>query len=145
MRLVIDTNVMLVSISSKSPLHWIFQLFATKQHELCVTMDILLEYQEKFSEHIGPERASGIMAAIMEWPNLIHINTYFNFRLIDKDPDDNKFVDCAIAAAAYCIVSEDSDLKVLKTIEFPKVNVLTITEFQSLIFTSTELAKQNEG
>jgi putative PIN family toxin of toxin-antitoxin system len=132
-RLVVDTNVMLVSVSSKSPLHWIFQLFATKQHELCVTLDILLEYQEIIADHIGDERANRIIAAIMEWPNLIHVNTYFNFRLINKDPDDNKFVDCAIAAGAYCIVSEDNDFKVLQTIDFPKVVVLTIEEFKSVI------------
>jgi putative PIN family toxin of toxin-antitoxin system len=130
---VVDTNVMLVSASSKSPLHWIFQLFATRQHELCVTIDILLEYQEKFSEHIGGEKTAAIMAAIMEWPNLIRVNTYFNFGLIHKDPDDNKFVDCAIAASAYYIISEDSDFQVLKTIPFPHVNVLTISEFRSLV------------
>jgi len=134
LRLVIDTNVMLVSVSSKSPHHWIFQLFALRQHNLCVTIDILLEYQEKFIEHMGKERASGILAAIMEWPNLIHINTYFNFNLIYKDPDDNKFVDCAIAAAAFCIASEDADFKVLKTIDFPKVRVLSIAELKTLIF-----------
>ena len=69
----------------------------------------------------------------MEWPNLIHINTYFNFRLISKDPDDNKFVDCAIAAGAYCIVSEDGDFKVLQTIPFPAVRVLTIAELKELV------------
>ena len=134
MKLVVDTNVMLVSVSSKSPHHWIFQLFASGEHELCATIDILLEYQEKFIEHIGETRAAGILAAIVEFPNLVQVNTYFNFNLIHNDPDDNKFVDCAIAASAYCIVTEDNDFKILKTIDFPKVNVLSIAELRNLIF-----------
>ena len=104
-----------------------------QQHELCVTLDILLEYQEKIAEHLGAARADGIMAAIMEWQNLIHVNTYYNFNLIHKDPDDNKFIDCAIAADAFCIVSEDNDFKVLDTLDFPKVRVLTIAEFRILL------------
>ncbi len=73
------------------------------------------------------------MAAIVEWKNLIRINTYYNFHLMHKDPDDNKFVDCAIAAGAFCIVSEDSDFKVLDTIDFPKVKVLKIAELKALL------------
>lgn len=49
--------------------------------------------------------------------------------LIDKDKDDNKFVDCAVAAQAIFIVSNDKHYDVLKTIPFPKVDVVNIMEF----------------
>ena len=47
--------------------------------------------------------------------------------------DDNKFVDCAIAANAKCIVSEDNHFNVLKFIPFPKVEVIGIDDFKSFL------------
>ena len=35
------------------------------------------------------------------------INTFCKFNLITADPDDNKFIDCAVAAQAKYIVTED--------------------------------------
>ena len=54
---------------------------------------------------------------------------HFRFRLIEQDPDDNKFVDCAIVAGADYIVSEDAHFRVLETIPFPKVNVIRLNRF----------------
>ena len=49
--------------------------------------------------------------------------------MITQDSDDNKFVDCAIIANADYIVSEDAHFKVLETILFPKMNVITLDSF----------------
>ena len=57
------------------------------------------------------------------------ITPYYNFHLIYADKDDNKFVDCAIAAEAKCIVTNDHHYDVLKTIPFPKVEVISLVEF----------------
>ncbi|RYE13946.1 MAG: PIN domain-containing protein, partial [Sphingobacteriaceae bacterium] len=51
-----------------------------------------------------------------------------------SDPDDNKFVDCAIAANAVCIVSHDRDFLPLRAIEFPKVAVVDTAGFRELLF-----------
>ena len=37
----------------------------------------------------------------------IRKDPHYTFALIEADKDDNKFVDCAIAANAKCIVTED--------------------------------------
>ena len=55
--------------------------------------------------------------------------TYIHFGLIDADPDDNKFVDCAVAADAEYIVTNDSHFNVLKHIDWPKITVIAIKEF----------------
>ena len=47
--------------------------------------------------------------------------------------DDNKFVDCAIAANASYIVSQDHHFDILKTIEFPKVELIDIDTFMALL------------
>ncbi len=38
--------------------------------------------------------------------------------------DDNKFVDCAVAANASFIVSHDKDFNILKEIDFPKAIII---------------------
>lgn len=53
----------------------------------------------------------------------------FSFGLIEADKDDNKFIDCAVAANAKCIVTEDNHFNVLKRIPFPKVEVVGINDF----------------
>ena len=62
-------------------------------------------------------------------PNVEFYDPHFRFRLIEADPDDNKFVDCAIAASAKYLVSEDHHFNKLKDIAFPHVDVVTIEQF----------------
>lgn len=51
--------------------------------------------------------------------------------MIEADYDDNKFVDCAIAANVQFVVTEDKHFNELKRIEFPKVNVIGEDDFLS--------------
>jgi predicted nucleic acid-binding protein len=62
-------------------------------------------------------------------PNVEKEDVYYHGNLIEKDPDDNKYVDCEIAANATYIVSEDADFRVLKRVSFPTVSLLTADEF----------------
>lgn len=60
---------------------------------------------------------------IVSAPNIRFISPTYRFNLL-RDPDDNKFMDCAIAADAACIVSHDRDFQVLREVEFPRVAVV---------------------
>ncbi len=130
MRIVLDTNVLLVSISDRSPIHWVYLGLLHGDYELCVTTDILLEYAEIIERHMGVEASESVQGTLDNLPNVRLITSYFRFDLITKDRDDNKFVDCAIAANAHYIVSEDKDFRVLEKIAFPKVEVLDLEEFR---------------
>ena len=59
----------------------------------------------------------------------IYQETYIHFGLIEADADDNKFVDCAVAANAEYIVTNDKHFDILKHINWPKVSVIAIKEF----------------
>ena len=133
MRIVLDTNVLLVSISRRSPHHPIFQAFEEKQYELLVTTDILLEYEEIIGEEMSVNVAQNIVKGIQESNNAPHIHKYFFWNLITVDPDDNKFVDCAIAGNADFIVTDDRHFKVLKSIPFPKVMVISADDFVEML------------
>lgn len=101
---------------------------------MAMTEDILLEYEEilkiKYSETI----ATNFLIALKEFPNVHLSQAYFQWNL-KIDPDDNKFVDCYIASGAHYLLSHDSHFSVLKSIPFPKVNIVRIDEFQSALKT----------
>ena len=128
-----DTNVLLVAFSEKSPYYWIWEGLLKNQFTLCVTTDILLEYEEIIEKHTNSIIASAVLDAITDLPNLIYITKYTFWQLIEADPDDNKFVDCAIAADARFLVSEDKHYKILNKIDFPKVEVIGILEFEEIL------------
>jgi predicted nucleic acid-binding protein len=74
-----------------------------------------------------------VLDTIINAPNAERVTVYYKWNLITSDPDDNKFIDCAISANANYIVTNDRHFNVLKDIEFPKVNIVTINEFQEII------------
>jgi uncharacterized protein len=130
MRIVLDSNVLLVSISDRSPYHWIYRKLIERQYDLCVTTEIVFEYAEVIEEHMGIEVSESVVGVLENLSNVHIITSWFKFDLIKKDRDDNKFVDCAVASNAQFIVTEDKDFRVLKKIDFPKIEVLGIKEFE---------------
>lgn len=104
--------------------------------EICVSPEILLEYEEIISKKISSRMAAILMEALINRPNLVRTTPTWRFNLITQDTDDNKFVDCAICGMAEYIVSNDRHFDVLKSIDFPVVAVRTIQEF------SKELANE---
>ena len=96
---------------------------------MCISNEIINEYEEIICQKTSPKFAEMIVQIIVDSRNIIRMHPYFHFNLISVDPDDNKFVDCAIIANADYIVSQDAHFNVLKTINFPKVNVIRIEDF----------------
>jgi len=131
-RVVIDTNQLLTCFSARSKTHWLWQAFQKQQFELCVTTEILDEYAEVFERKYSFDTAELILDILIESPNVVFIKEYFFWELIKTDPDDNKFVDCALMANADYIITNDNHFNVLKTIPFPKIEVISLEEFDSL-------------
>jgi uncharacterized protein len=130
LKIVIDTNILIAIIGKKSPFRWIFDCLINGKLALCVSTEIILEYHEILEQKNGDEVAENVVNFINVSPYTQKTEIYYNFNLISIDEDDNKFVDCAIASDAICLVSNDSDLKPLLKIDFPKVNLLTLLEFE---------------
>jgi uncharacterized protein len=129
MNVVIDTNVLWVSISRRSSSNWIFRAILDGSITLCVTTDILEEYAEIMSLKLGVEASEAVLSVFDNLPTIRFITRYYRWFAIKADTDDDKFVDCAVAANAVCIVTEDRHFKVLENIEFPKVTTMTIEQF----------------
>ena len=71
---------------------------------------------------------------ILNQKNVDLIDPHFRMGIITVDPDDNKFVDCAFAAGADYLVSEDSHFRVLHETPFPQLNLVTLDEFMQTRF-----------
>ena len=133
MKVVLDTNIILSSISRRSPFHSIFEKYELGKYTLCLTTEILLEYEEKISENFNPMLAELVIGAMILKQNTQFQEVYIRWRLLSKDEDDNKFVDCAIATNADYLVTNDKGFRVLKNVPFPKLKVIRIEEFERLL------------
>ena len=129
MRIVLDTNSLIIALSSKNKYGVVWKAFLEGRYTLCVSNEILEEYVEVIGRNLSPTLADMVAYAILLHKNVERIDPHFRFGLITADADDNKFVDCAIIANADYIVSEDSHFNVLKSIPFPRVEVKRLREF----------------
>ena len=130
---MVDTNVLLVSISDRSEFHWLYKGIINDDFDIAVTTEILNEYDEIISKKWHPEVAKDVLRTLLELPNIFLIDIFFHLNLISDDPDDNKFVDCAFSANAQYLVSNDRHLKILKEIPFPQIPLVTIQEFKKIV------------
>lgn len=119
MTVCLDTGVLLQIFGRRQPFYPILRALLDGRITLAVSTEILLEYQEVTTRLSGAERWREV-AALLDLlaqlhGNIRHTGPQFRFKVIATDPDDNKFCDCAIAAEANFIVTEDNHFEVLKT------------------------------
>jgi len=133
LKVVLDTNAILRTISRKSEFSNIWNQLYQGSIEVWVTNDILLEYEEKISTIFSPETAELILSAFTLLPNVKKTDIHYNLELIETDIDDNKFVDCAFAGNVHYLVTNDKHFNKLKTIDFPSINVITLEEFWEIL------------
>jgi putative PIN family toxin of toxin-antitoxin system len=126
---VIDTNCLLQIISRKSPYRPICDAFLAGRFTLCVSNEILDEYQEILEQQVTPTVAENLVMLILNRENVKLVDPHFRIGIITADPDDNKFVDCAFAAGADYLVSEDSHFRVLFDLPFPQLKLVTLDGF----------------
>ncbi len=117
---MLDTNVLLVSISSRSHAHWLFQKLLNGEFDLYITNEILMEYEEIISEKYNDRVAKDVVRTLLKLPNVHQQTIYYHWNLISHDPDDNKFIDCVVSANTHYLISHDKHVRVLHQIECRK-------------------------
>lgn len=133
MRVVIDTNVLLMSIPTVSRYRPIFQGLINGDFELALSNEILSEYVEVIQNRASTAVAKNIAELLLNRENVIQVEPFYRWNLITEDYDDNKFVDCAVAASAKHIVSNDKHLRVLKNVDFPPTDVVLADTFLDML------------
>lgn len=133
MKVVIDTNSFLVSIPKRSEFRPIFDAIINGDIQLLITTEMLNEYAEVFEWKMNAVVAHNILEMLLQLDNVQRVEVYYRWHLINKDADDNKFVDCAVSGSANYIVSDDRHYNVLKDIDFPSVQVIKTEDFLKLL------------
>ena len=135
MRIVLDSNILLVAIGKRSRYKSIWTAFTGGKYNLIVSDEIISEYEEILQQRASAGAAEIVMDIFIESSKVIYQQIYYSWNAIKPDPDDNKFFDCAVAANADYIVSEDKHFNILKHIPFPSVIAIKTLEFKRILET----------
>lgn len=111
MRVVLDTNVLVSGILFTGPLHRVLLAWSEGRFELVFTSDIHEEYRRVAAELQQQFPRIDLAVAL----DLVLVNAHaFPPAALDSrvcaDPDDDKFLACALASGAGTIVSGDKHL-----------------------------------
>lgn len=139
-RLVLDTNSLIQCLARSNSSHELWLSFLDGRNQLCVTTEILNEYAEILERKADAEFANMVLEIITNSAYTLMITPVYHFKVIEADPDDNKFVDCAISANALCIVTDDKHFSHLSKFEFPYVEVLKLADAVAMLFNPKGLA-----
>ena len=126
MRVVLDTNVFLVSIPPKSVHHAVFQGVLKGDY-------ILLEYEEILAQRANPVIAKTALSLLHTLPTVEKLAINFRWETIQVDKDDNKFVDTAFNGNADILVTNDKHFEIVKNIEFPRVEIVDLNTFLAML------------
>ena len=126
---VIDTNCLLQILGVHSRYHFLWEKFLEEEYVLCVSTEILLEYEEILKQKSSKVVAEMFLKVINHAENVIKKDPFYRLGLIKADIDDNKFVDCAFACQAEYIVTDDTHFDILATIPFPHIRVKSLDLF----------------
>ena len=130
---LLDTNVMMVALSPRSNLHWLYQALINGQFKLVVSTEIILEYEEQLRYRYDDSVVTDFLLILAEAVNVVHQKSHFKWNLIIADPDDNKFVDACISSAADYLITHDKHFDVLKQNNFPLVNIIDAYAFEKIL------------
>lgn len=127
MRIVIDTNVVISGTFFGGFPRKVLEAAVYGNVIACATTEIVEEYEEIVDEMI--KRKQGTLRKDILAPFIAALDfTDIKSRIeICRDPDDDKFISCAVDAKALYIVSGDKDL--LSIEQYEGIEIITAAEF----------------
>ena len=123
LKVVIDTNVFVSGVFFSGPPSQILKAWQLGKFELIVSREILDEYR-RVGEILREEHPAVDLKPILNFV-LEHAKVYKSAALkepVCEDPDDDKFIACALASGSKVIVSGDQHL--LKVSGYQGIQVL---------------------
>lgn len=128
MRVVLDTNIFVSSFLGGTP-RKIVNFWKEGKIILCLSRDILEEYIEVL-QRIGlrdEEELEELLALFSKGVHMLFTTRTPRIRAVKSDPDDDKFIECAVALKAEVIISGDKALRVVG--KYKGVKILTPSQF----------------
>jgi hypothetical protein len=132
MRVVVDTNVFVSSFFGGIP-RKIVDLWKNGQVILCLSKPIVDEYVEVL-RRLGLQNEielHELMSLFAQGAGILFSANTPQLKIVDKDPDDNKFIECAVALNATYVVSGDKSL--LGVGGYMGISIVTPRQFMDAI------------
>ncbi len=127
-RVVVDTNVFISSFFGGNP-RKIIDLWKTDKIQLCLSQPIVEEYVEVLLR-LGLQDRSEIkelLALFSKGGNTLFISETQPLSLVIDDPDDNRFIECAVALDASHVISGDKHLLGIR--KYLSIKILSPLDF----------------
>ncbi len=114
-KVVIDTNVFISSFFGGNPKK-IIDLWKEGEIKLCLSREIVDEYVEVLKRLVlqNENELQESLNIFSEGHNIIFSATTPSLKKIEQDPDDNMFIECAVALGCSHIISGDKHLQQVK-------------------------------
>lgn len=131
-KVVIDTNVFVSSFFGGLP-RQIIDLWRSGQVTLCLSAAIADEYIDVL-QRLGLKNTrelEELLTLLARGQNILFTTKTPSLNLVKSDPDDDKFIECAVALKAAYVITGDRALKAVK--KYMKIKIVSPREFlQSL-------------
>jgi putative PIN family toxin of toxin-antitoxin system len=128
LRVVIDTNIFISSFFGGVPRE-IIDLWKNGKIILCLSQNIVEEYIEVLNR-FGLKDQQELLKLIKlfaEGYNSIFAAKTPQIKVVKDDPDDNKFIECAVELESKMIISGDTHLKEIK--KYIDIEIMSPREF----------------
>ena len=128
MKVVIDTNIFVSSFFGGNPRR-IIDLWKTEKVTLCLSKEILDEYIEVL-QRIGlqdEDELGELLSLFKRGFNMLFTTKTPKVKVVKDDPDDDKFIECAMALKAEAIVTGDKAIEAVG--EYMGIKILTPQRF----------------
>lgn len=127
MKIVIDTNIVISGVFFGGWPRRVLQAVLADKITACVNIAIIQEYNEVVREMVSRKQGKIDENILMPLVARMQIVDGKATVQVCRDPDDNKFLECAKDAHALYIVSGDKDL--LDIGSYEEIEILTAKEF----------------
>lgn len=131
MRIVIDTNVVASAVFFGGHPEELLRKVLMREVFAVATEEIVEEYQRTL-DYLA-EKYKGKEVAISAVPIISAMELIASPTRVEicRDPDDNKFISCALDGGCYYIISGDKDLLTIQ--EYSGVKIVTVTDFLAIL------------
>lgn len=129
-RVVVDTNVFISSFFGGNP-RKIIDLWKSGEITLCISKPIVDEYIEVL-RRLGLQNEKEIEELLSLFAHGFHVIFTAKtpqLRIVEKDPEDNMFIECAVALKAGFVITGDKALKAIQ--KYMNIKIVSPNEFPS--------------
>lgn len=128
LKVVIDTNVFISSFFGGIPRE-VIDFWKSGKITLCLSQKIIEEYIDVLNR-LGlkdKKEIQKLTKLFAENYNSIFTIAAPDLSIVENDPDDNKFIECAVALDSKIIISGDKHLKDIK--KYIDIHIMSPKEF----------------